>query len=55
MEKDTKEILLNNFFYPIGNDHTIVIAGAQSIKRDIERCLKKGTSLQDIKDKLFKR
>lgn len=53
MDKDTKEILLNYYFYPITNDHTIVIAGAEAIKRDIEGCLKKDVNLQDIKDRLF--
>jgi hypothetical protein len=51
---DIKETLLNFYFYPIGNHHTIIICGTSSIRHDIEECLKKGASIKDIKVILFK-
>ncbi len=54
MDRDIKETLLETFFYPIGNHHTIVICGASSIRRDIEECIKKCHSIKDMKAMLFK-
>lgn len=54
MDKDIKETLLINFFYPLGNDHTVLICGVSVVKRDIEECLKEGLSIKELKAKLFK-
>ena len=51
---DIKETLLNFYFYPIGNHHTIIICGTSSIRQDIEECLKKCRSIKEMKAKLFK-
>jgi hypothetical protein len=54
MNKNTRETLLINFFYALGNHHTVLICGVSVVRYEIEECLKDGISDKKLRAKLLK-